>query len=240
MKTYKFIAIALVSLTIFSCNNRVSQKNLETKIDSVSYALGMDMAYKLKTNFGKLDTDLFIQGYVNGIDSTGLLLNTKDLEIITAYYQQRRMDAINKKYLQSSKDLEIQYGPNKVRGEEFIAYNKSKKGILSTASGLQYLVLKEGKGESPTATSRVRVHYTGKIINGTVFESSRKNNKPSEFNLNQVIKGWTEGIQLMKTGSKFRFFIPQELAYGSTYKSNLIQPFSALVFDIELLEIVKK
>lgn len=240
MKTFKIIAIALVSLTIFSCNKSVSQKNLETKIDSVSYALGMDMANKLKANFGKLDTDLFIQGYVNGVDSTGLLLNTKDLEIITAYYQQRRMDAINKKYQESAKDLEAQYGPNKVRGEEFIAYNKSKKGILSTESGLQYLVLKEGKGDRPKETSRVRVHYTGKIINGTVFESSRKNNKPSEFNLNEVIKGWTEGIQLMQTGAKFRFFIPQELAYGATYKSNLIQPFSALVFDIELLEIVKK
>jgi len=240
MKTFKFIVLAIVSLTIFSCNKSVSKKNLETKIDSVSYALGMDMAYKLKTNFGKLDSDLFIQGYLNGIDSTDLLLNTKDLEIITAYYQQRRIAAINKKYLKSSKDLEVQYGPNKIRGEEFIAYNKSKKGVLSTESGLQYLVLKEGKGDRPKATSRVRVHYTGKIINGTVFESSRKNNRPSEFNLNEVIKGWTEGIQLMTVGSKFRFFIPQELAYGATYKSNLIQPFSALVFEVELLEIVKK
>lgn len=240
MKTFRFIAIALVSLVFFSCNNTVSKKNLETKIDSVSYALGMDMAFKIKANFGKLDTDLFIQGYINGIDSTSLLLKNKDLEIITAYYQQRKIEDINRKHQKSSKVLEKKYGPNKIRGEEFIAYNKTKKGIISTESGLQYSILKKGKGDSPKVTSRVRVHYTGKIINGTVFESSRKSNKPSEFNLNEVIKGWTEGLQLMKVGSKFRFFIPQELAYGSTYRSNLIQPFSALVFDIELLEIVKK
>ena len=240
MKTFEIIAIALVSLVVFSCNNSVSKKSLETEIDSVSYALGMDMAYKIKANFGKLDTDLFIQGYINGIDSTGLLLNNKDLEIITAYYQQRKIEDINRRNQKSNKALEKKYGPNKIRGEEFIAYNKTKKGVLSTKSGLQYIVLKEGKGDSPKVTSRVRVHYTGKIINGTVFESSRKSNKPSEFNLNQVIKGWTEGLQLMKIGSKFRFFIPQELAYGPTYKSNLIQPFSALVFEIELIEIVKK
>jgi len=104
---------------------------------------------------------------------------------------------------------------------------------------LQYQILKEGSGDKPTATSTVKVHYTGNLINGVVFESSRSNKQPSTQRVNGVIKGWSEGLQLMNEGAQYRFFIPQELAYGSTYKSESIQPFTALVFDIELVEIVK-
>ena len=121
-----------------------------------------------------------------------------------------------------------------------ICINKKQKGIVATKSGLQYEVLKEGNGAKPNLASTVKVHYTGKLINGTVFESSKKQDHPSLQKVNAVIKGWSEGLQLMKEGAKYRFFIPQELAYGATYKSKLIQPFSALVFEIELIEIVKK
>jgi FKBP-type peptidyl-prolyl cis-trans isomerase FklB len=217
-----------------------SKKSLDTKLDSVSYALGMDMAIKIKANFGKLDSDVFIQGYLNGLDSTGLLLKPADLRIINRYYQERKIAEINKQHEKNKKLAEKRFAPNKQRGEEFMAHNKKKEGIISTATGLQYQILKEGKGPKPKATSKVKVHYTGKIINGTVFESSRKSNKPYECNVNGVIAGWTEGLQLMNVGSKFRFFVPQELAYGSMYKSELIQPFSALVFDVELIEIVTK
>jgi len=240
MKFFKLLALGLVGLAIVSCGDkRVITKSLDTKVDSVSYALGMDMAFKIKANFGDLDADLFVQGYLNGVDSTGLLLKKEDLKIITAYFQKRRMDAVNKQKENQIKGLEKKFATNKVRGEEFLSYNKKQKGIVTTASGLQYLVLKEGVGENPKADSYVKVHYTGKLTNGTVFESSKKSNKASSFYLNQVIKGWTEGIQLMKKGAKYRFFIPQELAYGSTYKSKLIQPFTALIFDVELIEITK-
>ena len=240
MKIFKVITLGLFCLTIISCNTMNSKKSLDTKLDSVSYALGMDMAIKIKANFGKLNSDVFIQGYLNALDSTDLLLKPEDLRIINRYYQQRKIAEINKQQAKNKELLEKKFAPNKQRGEEFIAYNKKKEGVISTASGLQYLILEEGKGPKPKATSKVKVHYTGKIINGTVFESSRKSNKPYECNVNEVIAGWTEGLQLMSVGSKYRFFVPQELAYGSMYKSELIQPFSALVFEVELIEIIKE
>ena len=240
MKFFKLLAIGFLSLTMASCgNDRIAKKSLESQVDSVSYALGMDMAFKIKANFGDLDSDLFIQGYLNGVDSTGLLLKNEDLEIITAYFQQRRMDAYNKQEAAKRKDLEKEFAVNKKRGEEFIAYNKKQEGVITTSSGLQYKVLKEGTGATPNVNSYVKVHYTGKTTAGTVFESSKKNDEPAGFYVNQVISGWTEGLQLMKVGAKYRFFIPQELAYKHVYKSELIQPFSALVFDLELIEITE-
>jgi FKBP-type peptidyl-prolyl cis-trans isomerase len=239
MKIFKLGVIAFLSLTIASCNNKYASKKLDTRVDSVSYALGVDMAVKIKANIGKIDKNLFIQGYLNAIDSSGLLLKPQDLNIINEYAQQKRRDKINREQLKSKEAVEKKFEPVKKRGEEFLAYNKNQKGVFTTKSGLQYEILKEGKGDKPIATSSVKVHYTGKLINGTVFESTRSNKQPSTFNVNGVIQGWTEGLQLMKEGAQYRLFIPQELAYGSTYKSKLIQPFTTLVFDIELMEIVK-
>lgn len=239
MKVFKLFIIAFISLSIVSCKKQYASEKLESKIDSVSYALGMDMAIKLEVSLGKIDTDLFIQGYLNAIDSTALLLESKDLNIINAYAQQIRMDAVNKRQQESTVDVEKEFAETKRLGVEFLAYNKTQKGVVTTKSGLQYQILKEGKGAKPSPTSSVKVHYTGKLINGAVFESSRSKNQPSLQRVNAVIKGWSEGLQLMKEGAKYRFFIPQELAYGATYKSKLIQPYTALVFEIELMEIVK-
>jgi len=239
MKVFKLLVFAFLSVTIVSCNNKYQTKKLDSKLDSVSYALGVDIAVKIKSNLGKIDTDLFIQGYLNAIDSSGLLLKPKDLNIINTYAKQKRIEEINRQQLKSKATVEKKFAEVKKRGEQFLAYNKNRKGIITTKSGLQYEILKEGKGEKPTSTSTVKVHYTGKLINGAEFESSRSNNEPSTFQVNGVISGWTEGLQLMKEGAQYRFFIPQELAYGSTYKSSDIQPFTALVFDIELVEIVK-
>ena len=125
---------------------------------------------------------------------------------------------------------------NKTAGEAFLAQNKNKEGVMTTASGLQYKVLKEGSGtEHPTATSKVKVHYHGTLIDGTVFDSSVERGEPIEFGLNQVIKGWTEGVQLMVVGEKTRFFIPSELAYGNG-SAGVITPGSTLIFDVELLD----
>ncbi len=239
MKIFKLIGFAFLSFTIISCNNKYASKKLDSKIDSVSYAIGFDMAIKIKANIGKINTNLLIQGYLNAIDSSGLLLKPQDLKIINAYVQQKRIEEINRQQEESKAAIEKKFSEVKKRGEEFLAYNKNQKGIFTTESGLQYEILKEGKGEKPTITSTVKAHYTGKLINGAVFESSRSNNQPSTFNVNGVIQGWIEGLQLMKEGAQYRFFIPQELAYGLTYKSKLIEPFTALVFDIELVEIVK-
>ena len=118
--------------------------------------------------------------------------------------------------------------------------NKSAAGVKTTASGLQYVVIKEGTGAAPVATSRVKVHYHGTLTDGTVFDSSVDRGEPTEFGVNQVIKGWTEGLQLMKAGSKFKFFIPQDLAYGAfPQPGGPIKPFAPLVFEVELLEVME-
>ena len=123
------------------------------------------------------------------------------------------------------------------RGQKFMKENAKKAGVKTTASGLQYEVLKEGKGKSPKATDTVLVHYRGTLINGTEFDSSYKRNEPIEFPLNQVIKGWTEGVQLMKEGAKYRFVIPSELAYGAQGAPPDIAPNETLIFEVELLKV---
>jgi FKBP-type peptidyl-prolyl cis-trans isomerase FklB len=127
----------------------------------------------------------------------------------------------------------------KKQGQAFLAENKTKPGVVTTASGLQYIVLKEGTGPKPTANDKVKCDYEGKLIDGTVFDSSIKQGKPIEFAVTGVIKGWTEALQLMNTGSKWRLFIPSDLAYGDQQMGPDIKPGSTLIFDVDLLEIVK-
>ena len=123
-------------------------------------------------------------------------------------------------------------------GQEFLAANKNEEGVVELPSGLQYKILKEGTGEKPTASNTVKCHYHGTLIDGTVFDSSVQRGTPAKFPLNMVIKGWTEGVQLMPEGSKWRFFIPPQLGYGDRQVSALIAPNSTLIFDVELLEIM--
>jgi FKBP-type peptidyl-prolyl cis-trans isomerase len=231
MKVVKLFMVAVLATSLFSCSqNTVTNKSLDTELDSVSYAIGYDMALKLKSNFSEVDEELFIQGYKNGIDSTNLLLNQTELNaIISGYFQKKQQ-----------RDQEKQFEGAKKEGEDFLEANKSKEGVQVTDSGLQYIVLKDGSGEKPTAASRVLVHYHGTLIDGTVFDSSVDRGEPIEFGVGEVIKGWTEGLQLMSVGSKYRFFIPQELAYGATPNPRgPIKPYATLIFDVELLKIVK-
>ena len=128
---------------------------------------------------------------------------------------------------------------NKRDGERFLKENATKEGVKTTESGLQYLVLEEGNDVHPSATDEVTVHYTGKLIDGTVFDSSVERGEPATFALNQVIKGWTEGLQLMGEGAKYRLFIPYELAYGEQGAGDVIPPYSTLIFDVELIKVGK-
>ncbi|OSY87845.1 hypothetical protein WH52_09365 [Tenacibaculum holothuriorum] len=205
-------------------------------MDSVSYAIGLNMGMQMKKDAKELDASLFVQGYLNGVDSTDLLIKPEETRnIINAFFQKKRIEMMKKKQEEQIKKAEAEFGEYKKENEKFIAENKTKEGVKTTASGLQYIVVKEGKGESPKATSRVRVNYVGKLTDGTEFDKSGA--EPTEFGVNQVIKGWTEGLQLMKPGAKYKFFIPQELAYGAQQKGAKIKPFSALVFDVELVEV---
>jgi len=166
------------------------------------------------------DFPLIKQGFINGMMG----------------YGEWESAAVNA-YIQSTID-DIKYGATRKAGEQFLAENKLREGVVTTESGLQYEVLKEGKGKKPEATDKVKVHYHGTLIDGTVFDSSVERGEPIVFGLNQVIAGWTEGLQLMPVGSKYKLFIPQELGYGSR-PAGQIPPYSTLIFEVELLGIEK-
>jgi len=221
----------LVIGTLFSCENQVKEvKSLETELDSVSYAVGLSMSSQLKNGFEDVNEEILIQAIRNGLDSTNLLLESKDIQKTIQTYFQKKQEENKKKEL-------AKFEVYKKEGLAFLEANKTKEGVKTTKSGLQYIVLKEGKGKKAKTTDRVKVHYHGTTVDGTVFDSSVDRGTPSEFGVTQVIKGWTEGLQLMKVGSKYKFFIPQELAYGANPRPGIIKPYMALIFEVELLEI---
>lgn len=235
MRIIKSLVVIVLVSTIFSCaNQKADVKSLETEIDSASYALGMDMANKVKANFNEANTDLFLQGYKNTMDSTNLLIEQKDLDMfLRTFFQKQQME-------KRKEMAEKNFGENKKAGEDFLAENKVKEGVQTTESGLQYIVLKEGTGEKPNPTSKVKIHYHGTTIDGQVFDSTVDRNEPYESKANIFIPGFNEGLAMMKEGAKYKFFIPQELAYGIQQRGQLIKPFSALIFEVELLEILEK
>ena len=175
-----------------------------------------------------IDKDNLVAGFIAGV----LGKDEKMTMDGARFYVQNIMEAAN------AKKMEKQFGENRKAGEEFLAENKTKEGVQVTPSGLQYKIIKQGKGEIPTETSTVKVNYRGTLIDGTEFDSSYKRNKPMTFAANQVIKGWTEALTMMPVGSKWELYIPQELAYGSRNQGQ-IKPFSTLIFEIELLGIEK-
>jgi FKBP-type peptidyl-prolyl cis-trans isomerase FklB len=197
--------------------------------------LGKTIGSQLKSNknfYGdstiSVDYKLIRQGLINGI--------TEFKGEFTAETAQKYFNS-TMEALQRKKSEEM-YKENKLSGELFLKENAKKAGVVTTASGLQYEVIKEGNGAKPVATDKVKVHYHGTFVNGEKFDSSVERNEPAEFVLNEVIKGWTEGVQLMSVGSKYKFYVPQELAYGNQERGN-IKPYSTLIFEVELLGIVK-
>jgi FKBP-type peptidyl-prolyl cis-trans isomerases 1 len=183
--------------------------------------------------FGKETTqsiskDLYLEGFVAGTMGKGGIMSVDAAQ----KYVQENMEKIK------DKNLEQQYGANKEAGIKFLAENKTKEGVVTTASGLQYKIITKGTGEIPTADSKVKVHYKGTLLDGTEFDSSYKRNEPATFGAGQVIKGWTEALTLMPVGSKWELYIPSDLAYGSR-DAGPIKPFSTLIFEVELLSIEK-
>ena len=242
MKLVKKLAVVAVTVSLFSCGNQAQDvKILETELDSVSYAVGLSMSGQLKSNFSEVNKSILAQGIRNGLDSTNLLIDAKDMqEVLSGYFKKKQQAQMEERQAAASKAAEAKFGENKKAGEDFLEANKSKKGVKTTESGIQYIVLKEGSGEKPAGPmTKVKVHYHGTNIEGNVFDSSVDRGTPATFGLNQVIKGWTEGVQLMNEGAKYKFFIPQELAYGAQQKGENIKPFSTLIFEIELLEVLK-
>ena len=195
-------------------------------MDKVSYALGLSIGNNFLNSGIK---DLQIEDFVKGLSD---VLKEEKPEI--SYDEAKQV--INDYFLKLQREkLEI----NKKAGEEFLNINKGRAGVVELPSGLQYQVLKQGTGEKPKATDKVKCHYHGTLINGTVFDSSVDRGTPAVFGVNQVIPGWVEALQLMPVGSKWRLFIPSQLAYGEHGAGEMIEPNSTLIFDVELLDIVK-
>ena len=176
-----------------------------------------------------LSKDNFLAGFIAAVKN-GAVVSVEDART----YVETHTEAIK------AKALESKYGENKAAGIKFLEENKTKEGVITTESGLQYKVIKAGNGEIPTKESSVKVNYKGTLIDGTEFDSSYKRNAPATFRADQVIKGWTEALTMMPVGSKWELYIPQELAYGSRETGGQIKPFSTLIFEVELLEIEKK
>lgn len=234
MKIKIFIA-ALCSLVVISCNKEVSKSDIKTTNDSLSYAIGVQVGTGLQRDSLKMNSDLIklaINDVLSG-DSTKIALKKEDMEkLFVALNKQMQEKKMNE---MKSKGFE-----NQALGEKFLANNKNQAGVKVTASGLQYKITQEGKGATPTLESTVKVHYKGMLLNGKVFDSSYDRGQPVEFPLNGVIKGWGEGLQLMKVGGKATLYIPAHLAYGEQGAGGLIGANETLIFDVELLDIVKK
>jgi len=204
------------------------------QIDNISYALGLSMGNNFKASGIE---SINIQDFADGVAAvydgkTPEMSYNEAKEVIKKYFGE-----LEKKQREAAKKMA---DVNKRAGEAFLAENGKRPEVKTTGSGLQYEVLAEGNGPIPTAADQVEVHYTGKLIDGTVFDSSVERGVPATFGVTQVIPGWVEALQLMKVGSKWRLFIPSQLAYGSQGAGNVIGPDSTLIFDVELLKVIGK
>lgn len=199
---------------------------MKTQIDTVSYSLGVNIGTNLKSQgFGDVNLSTMLKAMEDVMGSKTLAINEEDANMhIQNYF---------------STLMEKKSGEEKKKGEDFLAENGKKAGVTTTASGLQYEVITMGDGAKPAATDKVTVHYHGTLIDGTVFDSSVERGQPATFPLNGVIAGWTEALQLMPVGSKFRIFLPSNLAYGERGAGQMIGPNSTLIFEVELLSIDK-
>ena len=200
-------------------------------MDKVSYALGLGIGHQLKAMGGnKLMIDDLAQAIKDVINDATTQMDIKEAQIIASNFMAEVEEENKKKREEIGAML-------RVAGEQFLADNAKKEGVVVLPSGLQYEVLTEGSGRKPKATDNVKCHYEGRLIDGTVFDSSYRRGTPAVFGLNQVIAGWTEGVQLMQEGAKYRFFIPYNLAYGANGAGDSIPPYSALIFEVELISI---
>jgi FKBP-type peptidyl-prolyl cis-trans isomerase FklB len=201
-------------------------------MDKVSYALGIGIGHQLANMGGQeLNIDDFAQAVKDVLGGKELKIKSSEAQQIVQDFFAEQEKKINQQRQEAGK-------AHKEAGEKYLAENAKKEGIVTLPSGLQYQVLKEGNGKKPTAKDSVKCHYEGFLIDGTVFDSSVQRGEPAVFGLQQVIAGWTEGLQLMQEGAKYRFFIPYRLAYGEGGAGSSIPPFAALIFDVELLQVM--
>ena len=245
------ILLAVATLFVCSCEKTQSQKpkpsakkeitkaDLKTEDDKVSYSLGFSMGSGFKKDELRMNFEIFQKGIEDGFTGSKQILNEEEIKNTMMGFQQKMMAKKQAERMKQMEERKNQGEANKEKGTTFLEGNKTKEDIVTLESGLQYKILKKGTGASPKATDTVKCNYKGTTIDGKEFDSSYKRGEPATFALNRVIKGWTEGLQLMKEGGKWQFFIPSELAYGERGAGRDIGPNEVLIFEIELLGIEK-
>jgi FKBP-type peptidyl-prolyl cis-trans isomerase len=224
------LVVLLPFLSLATDQDKATVTQLNSFSEKISYVLGQEIGNSFKESPVEIDLDIFVQGMHDSLKERKSLLDENETRQIKQEFsrqvqesRQAQMAALSEK--------------NRAAGEAFLAANKNKEGVVTTTSGLQYKVLKKGDGPKPQKNDRVTVHYSGTLLDGTEFDSSYKREKPATFQVSGVIRGWTEALQLMHVGSKYRLFIPADLAYGKRGAGRKIGPNSMLIFDVELLGI---
>jgi FKBP-type peptidyl-prolyl cis-trans isomerase FklB len=237
MKPRGFLIPALlIPIMIASCGkSSVSSSKIKTKEDSLSYAFGIVNYNALLYDSLKLNPMIVAKAMIDGEKGKPAMSDESARGYIMMFLNQRETETMAKRAEQNKEMYKVYIAEN----EAFLAKNKERTGVIVTPSGLQYEVVKMGTGPKPTADSEVKVHYTGTLIDGTEFDSSHKRNQPAQFMVSGVIPGWTEALQLMPVGSTFRLYLPENIAYGANGAGDVVQPFSTLIFDVELLDIIR-
>ena len=223
MKNYTFYIITIIIVTL-TINLNMSAQKLNNEIDSVSYSLGVNIGENIKTQFPDIDIKNFEAAIKDVLD------DSKEPTVSGADAQKKIQEYFSKQQAKASESVVEE-------GRKFLTANSKKENVITLESGLQYEVIKAGEGAKPSLNDQVTTHYHGTLIDGTVFDSSVERGQPASFPVNGVIKGWTEALQLMNVGSKWRLFVPYDLAYGERGAGPQIGPFTTLIFEVELISI---
>ncbi len=227
-------ALLAMALTCVSCGGggEARKASLDTEVERASYAYGMDVATSMLRSGLVLDVDCFVQGFRDTAEGQSPLLSNQEKMQVMQDYAAKMREA-------QMAEAEVAAVTNLAEGTAFLEANKAAEGVKTTASGLQYIVIEEGTGATPTPDSRVKVHYAGTLIDGTQFDSSYDRGQPAEFPVGGVIPAWTEALQLMKVGGKVKIFAPPDIAYRERGAPPVIGPNATLIFEIELVDIVQ-
>jgi len=229
MKYPAFAGLALLTVFALGGCGAGSSVDMESFEGRSSYAVGLDLGTNMQRTGVDLDRDAFMQGFEDGLDENEPMMTVEEIQEVLQQLSRQMQQNQEQQYTEAMER-------NTTEGQAYLESNAQREGVVTTASGLQYEVLTEATGPKPAATDQVTVHYHGTLVDGTVFDSSVERGEPATFPLNRVIAGWTEGVQLMSVGSKYRFVVPSNLGYGER-GSGRIGPNSTLIFEVELLGI---
>lgn len=223
-------AVALGILLLAGQAGAVEKMTLKTEKEKLSYALGVEAGTNMKRDSVDIDPEVLLQGLKDALSGSSFLMSEEEMLTVKKAFTQQMM-------IRQAEETKKLGEKNKKSGEAFLEGNKTKDGVKTLPSGLQYKVITEGKGKSPKATDTVTVNYRGAFIDGTEFDSSYKRGQPATFQVNSVIPGWTEALQLLKEGAKWQLFIPPQLAYGEKGAGGVIGPNATLIFEVELISV---